>query len=209
MANRCSEADSLYQDLPFCSGKKSLPGVRGYVFGISKRDILVYPKMPAAPASLAEKAKYVGDFVLAADKKWHRIGMIPNEGQIQVESQGTYGSKTFKCTGTIVIPGTEEEATGYIAEANNDEMIYLFVQRNGKARMIGSEAFTPELSLSQDSGKAATDTNSTTVSAVADDEYPAPFYPGKIETEDGEISGETGLAITEPVTDPQTEQPEG
>ena len=75
--------------------------------------------------------------------------------------------------------------------------------------MIGSEAFTPELALSQDSGKAATDTNSTTVSAVADDEYPAPFYPGKIETEDGEISGETGLAITEPVTDPQTEQPEG
>ena len=138
MANRCSEADSLYQDLPFCSGKKSLPGVRGYVFGISKRDILVYPKMPAAPASLAEKAKYVGDFVLAADKKWHRIGMIPNEGQIQVESQGTYGSKTFKCTGTIVIPGTEEEATGYISSANNDEMIYLFVQRVFRFRTVVS-----------------------------------------------------------------------
>ena len=98
-------------------------------------------------------------------------------------------------TGTAVAPGTEEEITGYIAEANNDEMVYLFIQRNGKARMVGSEAFTPELTLSQDTGKAATDTNSTTIQAVADDEFPAPFYPGKIETEDGDFSGETGQAI--------------
>lgn len=108
---------------------------------------------------------------------------------------GTYGSKTFKVTGTAVIPGTEEAATGYISLANNDEMVYLFIQRNGKARMVGSEAFSPELTLSQDLGKAATDTNSTTVQAVASDEYPAPFYPGKIETEDGDISGATGLPI--------------
>ena len=74
-------------------------------------------------------------------------------------------------------------------------MVYLFIQRNGKARMVGSEAFTPELSLSQGTGKATTDANSTTISAVADDEYPAPFYPGKIETEDGDISGATGLPI--------------
>ena len=98
-------------------------------------------------------------------------------------------------TGNAVAPGTEEEISGYIAQANNDEMVYLFVQRNGKARVIGSEAFTPELSLSQDSGKAATDTNSTTIQAVCDDEYPAPFYPGKIETADGDFSGATGLPI--------------
>ncbi len=198
MANKCTDADSIYQDLPFCQGKKSLPGVRGYVYGASKRDILKYPTLPGATAtSLAEKVKYVGNFGLAADKKWHKVGMIPNEGELQIESQGNYGSKTFKVTATIVIPGTEEEVTGYIAEANNDEMIYLIVQRNGKARVIGSEAFTPELALSQNSGKLATDTNSTTVSAVVDDEYPAPFYPGVIETEDGDISGETGLPVVD------------
>ena len=123
------------------------------------------------------------------------MALIPNESQLQVESQGSFGSKTFKVTGTAVAPGTEEEITGYIAQANNDEMVYLFIQRNGKARMIGSEAFTPELALSQDLGKAATDTNSTTIQAVCDDEYPAPFYPGKIETADGDFSGATGLAV--------------
>lgn len=193
---KCTSADSIYGDICFSPGKKSLPGVRGYVYGIAKRDIMTWPTIGAeAPKTLADAAKYAGDFVLATDKKWHKIGLIPNESELQVESQGSFGSKTFKVTGSAVIPGTEEEVSGYIAQANNDEMVYLFIQRNGKARMVGSEAFTPELSLSQATGKATTDANSTTISAVADDEYPAPFYPGKIETEDGDISGATGLPI--------------
>ena len=193
---KCTSANSIYGDICFSPGKKSLPGVRGYVYGIAKRDIMTWPTIGTeAPKPLADVAKYAGDFVLATDKKWHKIGLIPNESELQVESQGSFGSKTFKVTGSAVIPGTEEEVSGYIAQANNDEMVYLFIQRNGKARMVGSEAFTPELSLSQATGKATTDANSTTISAVADDEYPAPFYPGKIETEDGDISGATGLPI--------------
>lgn len=193
---KCTSANSIYGDICFSPGKKSLPGVRGYVYGIAKRDIMTWPTIGTeAPKTLADVAKYAGNFVLATDKKWHKIGLIPNESELQVESQGSFGSKTFKVTGTAVIPGTEEEVSGYIAQANNDEMVYLFIQRNGKARMVGSEAFTPELSLSQATGKATTDANSTTISAVADDEYPAPFYPGKIETEDGDISGATGLPI--------------
>ena len=193
---KCTSANSIYGDICFSPGKKSLPGVRGYVYGIAKRDIMTWPTIGTeAPKTLADVAKYAGDFVLATDKKWHKIGLIPNESELQAESQGSFGSKTFKVTGTAVLPGTEEEVSGYIAQANNDEMVYLFIQRNGKARMVGSEAFTPELSLSQGTGKATTDANSTTISAVADDEYPAPFYPGKIETEDGDISGATGLPI--------------
>ena len=193
---KCTSANSIYGDICFLPGKKSLPGVRGYVYGIAKRDIMTWPTIGTeAPKTLADVAKYAGNFVLATDKKWHKIGLIPNESELQVESQGSFGSKTFKVTGSSVIPGTEEEVSGYIAQANNDEMVYLFIQRNGKARMVGSEAFTPELSLSQATGKATTDANSTTISAVADDEYPAPFYPGKIETEDSDISGATGLPI--------------
>ena len=193
---KCTSANSIYGDICFSPGKKSLPGVRGYVYGIAKRDIMTWPTIgPEAPKTLADVAKYAGNFVLATDKKWHKIGLIPNESELQVESQGSFGSKTFKVTGSAVIPGTEEEVSGYIAQANNDEMVYLFIQRNGKARMVGSEAFTLELSLSQATGKATPAANSTTISAVADDEYPAPFYPGKIETEDGDISGATGLPI--------------
>lgn len=198
MANICSDQESLYQNIEFCQGKKSLPGIRSHVYGISKRDIVTWPKITrTGKTSLADVPKYEGDFVLASDKKWHKLDLIPNQGQLHVESQGTYGSKTFKVTGTFILPGTEEEATGYIAEANNDEMVYLVPQRNGKYRMVGSEAFTPELTLGQDSGQAATDSNQTTITAEATDEYPAPYYPGTIETETGNISGADGSAIAD------------
>ena len=134
---KCTSANSIYGDICFSPGKKSLPGVRGYVYGIAKRDIMTWPTIGTeAPKTLADVAKYAGDFVLATDKKWHKIGLIPNESELQAESQGSFGSKTFKVTGTAVIPGTEEEVSGYIAQANNDEMVYLFIQRNGKARMV-------------------------------------------------------------------------
>ena len=133
---KCTSANSIYGDICFSPGKKSLPGVRGYVYGIAKRDIMTWPTIGTeAPKTLADVAKYAGNFVLATDKKWHKIGLIPNESELQVESQGSFGSKTFKVTGSAVIPGTEEEVSGYIAQANNDEMVYLFIQRNGKARM--------------------------------------------------------------------------
>ena len=122
---KCTGADTIYSDVNFCPGSKSLPGVRGWVYGISKKDIVKWPTIGGeAPKSLAEVAKYTGDFTLASDKKWHKVALIPNESQLQVESQGAYGSKTFKVTGTAVAPGTEEEITGYIAQANNDEMVY-------------------------------------------------------------------------------------
>lgn len=185
---------TIYEDIKKCQGKKSYPGVRAFVYSISKSDIVSWPTLPEAPKSLEEAAKYVGNFILAAEKKWNLIGMVTDEGQLQAESQGTEGSKTFKVTGTILIPGTEEQVTGYIDQANNDSMIYLFVQRNGKARVCGCEEFDATLTLSQDTGKAVTDTNGTTVSVEATDPHPAPFYPGKIETTDGDISGATGKA---------------
>lgn len=190
----CTQSESIYSDLPYCPGTKNLPGTGEEVYGISKRDVVSYPKIEGAPKDLKSAATYVGSFVLAADKKWHKIGMAVDQGQIQIENQGEEGSKTFKNTATIAIPGTEEEATGYINQANNDKMIYLVPQRNGKYRVIGSKEFTPKLTLNQDTGKAVTDQNVTTISAVADDKYAAPFYVGDIVTEDGTISAETGEA---------------
>lgn len=199
----CTGQVDLYDNLPFCKGSKSLPGVRNHIFGIPKRDVVTYPIAGGdAAASLDKVAVYAGNFVLAADKFWHKMAITPNAGEIKSENQGAYGSKTFKNTVTVNLPGTEEKATGYIAETNNDEMLYLVPQRNGKYRLIGSEAFTPELKLSQDTGKASTDANQTTIEMSCDDEFPAPFYQGEILTSEGKISGKDGKPIvaTAPAT---------
>ena len=193
---KCVDAESLYADIEFCQGQKSLPGVRDYAYGIAKKDIVTWPTITREGKSdLGTIPVLTGAFTLAADKTWHRLDLIPDQSDIKTESQGNYGAKTFKVTATLVCPGTEEDITGYIAEANNDKMVYLVPQRNGKFRMIGSEGFTPTLTLSQDTGKSATDANQTTITAEVTDEYPAPFFTGTIKTSAGDISGATGKPV--------------
>lgn len=200
---KCTRTPSIYEDLEKCPGQKKLPGIRDYVYGVSKRDIITYPKINAEPSTLADCVKTTGDFGLAADKVWNKIGIVKDDGQLQVESQGTDGARTFKVTLNFAIPGTEEEASGFIDQANNDEMIFLAPQRNGKFRLVGSEDFTPELTLKQDTGKAATDANTTSVEAVTTDLHPAPFYTGKILTTNGQIDGSTGTLTPAPPKEPE------
>lgn len=189
---KCTKAASIYADLEKCPGQKKLPGIRDYVYATSKRDILAYPEVSDNPTTLAESVQATGDYTLAAEKYFYKIGIVKDNGKIEVENQGVDGAKTFLNKVTFAIPGTEEEATGFIDQANNDELVLLVPQRNGKFRIIGSEDFSPELSLKQDTGATATDANTTTVEATATDLHPAPFYTGKIHTADGDIDGVTG-----------------
>ena len=153
--------------------------------------IMCTPRQSEIFLHILEAVQTTGDFTLAADKYFYKIGIVKDNGKIEVENQGTDGCKTFLNKTTFAIPGTEEEASGFIDQANNDELIILVPQRNGKCRIIGSEDFSPELSLKQDTGAAATDSNTTTVEASATDFHPAPFYTGKIHTADGDIDGAT------------------
>jgi hypothetical protein len=193
----CTDEKDLYGDVLFCKGKKSLPGIRSYAYFIKKKNILTWPTRATSTATtLAEIAKLVGDFVLVADKKWNKIDLIPNLQQVQSEQVGQYGSHLFKNTGTLVIPGTEEEVTGLASELNNDNCVFLVPQRNGKFRMLGNEEFDCEIKPGLDTGKGSEDTNATTLTITIEDEIAAPFYPGTIVTSGGNISGATGKAVT-------------
>ena len=51
---KCNTADSIYGDICFAPGKKSLPGVRNHVYGIAKRDIVSWPTIGTeAPKTFA------------------------------------------------------------------------------------------------------------------------------------------------------------
>lgn len=196
MATTCTDERDLYADMKFCRGKKSLPGIRAYAYCIKKSNIVKWPtKADSDAADLAGIATLVGNFTLAADKKWNKLELIPDQNEVNSEPVGTYGSKMFTVTGTLVIPGTEEEATGFAAEANNDDLVYLIPERNGKFRLVGNKEFNTTTSAALASGKGSDDTNATTLTITVEDEIPAPFYPGTIETNDGDISGATGEAV--------------
>jgi len=189
----------IYNSADWCSGQTTLPGVRRRVYFIPKGDIVTWPKLPviAGAKTMEEIASYVGNFVLAADKKWLHIDVLDTKSNIESDSQGDKPSRTFLNKLTLKHAGKDEAATGFCRQANSDELIYLVQQRNGKFRVVGSDAFDTDTKPTQKSGEGTTGESGTDLAVEATDVCPAPFYPGKIETEDGDISGVDGSAWVE------------
>ncbi len=194
MAKVCNNS-SLYGSLEFCQGTTVLPGLRKRVYFIPKANIVKYPKLPelsAESTDMGALATYSGDFTLAADSKWKCIDVLTGDSDVSSESQGDAPSKTFLNKCTLKHAGCDEEATGFCRMANCDDIVYLVQQRNGKYRVVGNEMFETHTKPAQTSGAKETDTSGTTISVEVSDVCPAPFYVGKIVTDDGDIDASTG-----------------
>lgn len=182
----------LYESQEWCRGEVILPGIRTRLYFASKSDIVKWPTKSKEATSAKDLVTYVGDFTLAADTKWKFIDVLTKKSPVTSEAQGDVPSVTTLNKATLVHPGFEEEATAFAKQANNDDLVFLIQQRNGKWRVLGSEAFETVTKVSQSIGGDVTDEAGTTLEIEATDVCPAPFYIGKIETEDGVIDAGTG-----------------
>ena len=192
---KCDSVD-LYSSLDFCEGQTVLPGIRKKVYFQKKSNIVKWPELPELEdgKSMAELATYSGDFTLAADKKWLVVKNMDSKSDVNCETQGEKPSVTHLNKASIVHPGTEEEAAGFCRMAAADDLVFLVQQRNGKFRVLGSQEFETVVKPTTALGQGVTGTAGTTLEIEATDVCPAPFYPGKIEIEDGDIKGSDGSA---------------
>lgn len=194
MNNNCASVD-LYDSLEFCPGETTLPGLRPEAWGIAKRNILKFPKLPAPSdegADMGKIATYDGDFALAADSVFFKIDILDTASNVTSASQGDRPSKTFLNSSTLKYAGNNEKAAGFARMANADDILYVVRQRDGKYRVIGNEAFQTNTNPGQDSGMAVTDASGTTLEISVTDICPAPFYVGKLKTAKGTIDCSTG-----------------
>lgn len=206
MATDCTTTD-MYESLKWCEGKTVLPGIRPKVYFIKKANIVKWPKLPdiGDTQSMKDLAIYVGNFVLAADKNWLTLNSLSTKSNVTSEVQGEKPSRTTLNKCSIKHPGTEEDAAGFCRQAMADDLVFLVQQRNGKFRVMGCEEFEADIKPSLALGEGVTGEAGTTIEIEATDVCPAPFYQGKIETADGDISGVDGSAWVEPAGEPSTE----
>ena len=188
MATNCT---SILKSLAWCQGTPELPGIKRRIYYIGKDQIVKWPTLAHDNRGRLTAAAYAGNFVLAADANWKYIDILPDKSQLTSEAQGEYPSQTQLNKLTAVHPGVGVEASALAAYVNNNDCIFLVETVRGKYRVVGSEAWQVKSTVAQDLGQGPTGTTSTTLSVEATDECPAPFYYGKIETEDGIIQPES------------------
>ena len=196
MATKCTTDKDLYEDVPYCQGSASLPGVRPHMYMVRRTNILSFPKVQGNDATKLEDVAVIkSNFVLAEGVKFVKIDLVEGESEPTCENQGNEGAKSFLNKVAFVLPGTQKKVTGLIAKLNNDDVVFLYPQRDGAIRLIGNEMFRVQLELGQNAGKAVTDSSQSTITASVSDINPAPFYEGTFETEDGVIDGKTDTIV--------------
>ena len=189
MAKTCTP---IQKSLGWCQGTPELPGVKRRIYFIAKSFIVGFPQLPRDELGRSTSAVLVGDFVLMADATWKYIDILPDKSQLTSEAQGELPSQTQLNKLVAVHPGVGKEASAAAAYINNTDNVFVVEDMKGNYRVLGNDKWTTKATVAQDLGQGATGTTSTTINVEATDEVPAPFYVGKLDTEDGEIDCATG-----------------
>lgn len=182
------DCSSIQKSLAWCQGRPELPGVKRRIYYISKSEVVKWPTLPHDANGRLTGSAYQGDFTLRADATWKYIDIIPDKSQLTSDAQGEYPSQTQLNKLVAVHPGVDEDASAAAAYLNNNDNVFLVEDMRNAFRVVGSDKWPTKTTVAQDLGQGATGTTSTTINVEATDECPAPFYAGKIITDDGTIN---------------------
>jgi len=176
--------ESLYQSIEACPGKKVLPGIRRRLYYINKADIAAFPSLPnvgeEGVKTMADLAKLVGDFTLAAEKFFQFIDLKDEASNVTFETVGEDGSKLFNNQANAVVAGQDDDIKGFARQALNDDLVYVYQNRNGSFAVLGNEMFKCHTSPAGDTAAEATAASTTTFAIQCYDDCPVPTYTGKL-----------------------------
>lgn len=191
---------TLYKSIEACPGKKSLPGIRRRLYYVEKAKIAKFPTLPAAGdegvSNMGDLAKYKGDFSLASDTFFKVIDLKDEASNVTFESVGK-DSKLFNNQANTIVAGQDDEVKGFARQALNDDIVYVYQQRDGKFCVLGNEMFSCHTSPSGDTAAEVTDAPTTTFAIQCYDECPVPTYTGKLQLSSSEyMDCATGKLMT-------------
>lgn len=190
----CTDVD-IYEDIEFCRGNATKPGVKPYILGIKKSNIVTFPKPGGIDVPSIDKVDIiVENFVLKTGTGWHKTELVPNVNSIGGESQGEWPSKSFLNTVVATMAGSGAKASGYASLLNNDDMVFLVPTRKGGFRLLGCEDEHVDVAVSQQSGQANGDQNQTQLTLTVNDDFLPPYYLGTIQMLGGGSDPQQGIA---------------
>lgn len=197
MESNCN-TQSVYGSIEACPGQRILPGIRRRLFYIPKADIAVWPVLPAIGADNVQMgglAQYSGDFTLAEGKFFKFIDLKDEASNVTFDTVGEDGSHLVNNQANAIVAGMEDAVKGFARQALNDDIVYVYQERDGSFAVIGNEMFKCHTTPSGDTAAEVTGAVITTLAIQCYDECPVPTYKGKLmlsateymDCEDGKI----------------------
>ena len=174
---------SVYASVEACPGQRNLAGIRRRIYFVNKKDIASWPKLPKVTdenVTMGKLAQYDGDFTLLGDAVFNFLDLKDEASNVTFEPVGENGSKLFNNQANAVVAGQDDKLKGFARQALNDDIVYVYQQRDGKFCVLGNEMFKCNTSPSGDTGAEATGAITTTYAIQVYDECPVPTYTGKL-----------------------------
>lgn len=183
-------------NLDWPNGKVNPSGIVPIAYRIPRADITAWPTIsddPSVAATIGAFVNYLGDFVLAAGKKWETIYSTQGKGKATFEPVGELDATMYTNKGTLSFPDVTDEVRAYAKMAANGDYVYLIHTPNGRYHVIGNVSYRVKTSLSGDTGDAAGSAKGVTISLECSDVTPLPLYKGDLVTAAGSLDIETGV----------------
>ena len=182
------DCSSIQKSLAWCQGRPQYAGIRRRLYYAAKANIVGWPKLPHDANGRPTGATYEGVFILATDKEWQYIDILPEKSQLTSEPQGEYPMQSQLNKLVAVHPGVEEEATEFAAYIAGNDCVFLVEDMQGVLHVVGHEHYPMKVTVAQDSGQGPTGSTATTITVEASDDVPAPVYNGLLIAEDRELT---------------------
>lgn len=178
----------LQQSLDWCEGTPEPAGIRRVAYYTAFSNLVKYPKVPVDDKGRPVSSILKGAFVMRGDAVFHKIVFLPEKSSFTSEAQGEYPSQSQLDKLTLLHPGVGPEAVNAMASINNTKNVFLFQDKKGRWRMVGTPDFDDmKNSVAQDLGQGSAGSTSTTISVEAPNIISAPYFSGTIMTDEGEV----------------------
>ncbi len=170
------DCSSIQKSLAWCQGRPQYAGIRRRLYFTARSNIVTWPTLGKDSNGRVLSAAYDGEFVLAADKEWLYMDILPDKSQLTSEAQGEYPAQSQLNKLVVVHPGIGLDAAEAAAWFNNNETVFLVEDMSGNTRVVGHKDYPIKVTVSQDTGQGITGSAGTTITVEASDDVPAPFY---------------------------------
>lgn len=171
-------------DLLHDCGENVTPGVESEIFIVCKCDVddtVAFPE-PTPGATQGSGMRITGDIVLKAGKRFFKVNVVSDTGEVKNTKVGTYPSTSYKQSFAAKTARGKEYAE-FFNENRNACMLVIVVEKDGSKRLLGhpKKGYATFGAVEEVTGMNAESTSEWTFELEASPGNVAYYYEGAID----------------------------